>query len=216
MAEEKLNKRTQDALTAIEDAVFDLLEEKTFDSITARDIYNQAKVNKMTFYKYHSNKFDALAKAFTSRVDIEFAQRFSVEEALFEEGDYDESIYRGLIFVVEFIERYRAQFAHLVSPNGDLPRDVVFSALFSNYRIYFSAIVGGDLSKENEYLVYFLFGSFRSLYDCQMQQLAKNPKGAFPKQDAEKACHIIARSFKEVLLALRDDLKDKLLESSNQ
>ena len=72
-----LSKRTRIALKAIEDAVFFLLAEKEFECITAQDIYRRAGVNKMTFYKYHKNKYDALAKAFTSRLNEEY----DIEEA---------------------------------------------------------------------------------------------------------------------------------------
>ena len=208
MAMEKHSKRTRHALKAIEDAVFFLLGEKEFESVTAQDIYRQANVNKMTFYKYHNNKYDALAKAFTSRLNDEYHAEIAKRQDEIKNMDMDEANYQALLFVMEFIEKYHVQFSHLVSSSGDLPKDVVFSALFANYRPYFSSLIGKEVTKENEYLIHFVFGAFRSIYECQMQNLAKNSNDGSPRQNAEEACRIIAKTFSLVERALLEK-KDK-------
>ena len=201
MATEKISKRTRDALKAIEDAVFSLLEKKEFEHVTARDICQQAKVNKMTFYKYYKNKYDALAAAFTSRINDEYGTAYVLWQSQHEQPDLEEANYEGLMFAVDFFQRYHVQFSHLVSSNGDLPKDVVFSALFANYRSFFAQMIGKELTKENDYLVHFVFGAFRSIYECQMEKIAEYPNGAFPKEDVQEACRFIGRAF---TLLLRD------------
>lgn len=195
MAKEQVSKRTQNALKAIEDAVFALLGEKEFESVTAQEIYQRAGVNKMTFYKYHNNKYDALAKAFTSRVNREYSAIANEYLATHKTLDLDEANYQVLLFVADFIERYHLQFAHLISTSGDLPKDIVFSALFANYREFFSDYIGKEIDEENEYLVHFVFGAYRSVYECQMQRLAKNPDDPDRRQNVAKACRLIAKSF---------------------
>lgn len=207
MAEEKINKRTHDALKAIENAVFSLLEEFEFERITARGIYQRAEVNKMTFYKYYKNKYDALAKAFTSRVNDEYDTEISQWQDNNEYLKTEEAYYRGLMFVVHFFKRYHTQFFHLVSSGGDLPKDIVFSALFANYRPFFSALIGKEISKDAEYLVHVVFGTYRSIYECLMEQLAKNHDGPFPGQDVEKACRFISKAFCQLYLGLLEDNK---------
>ena len=204
MATDKPSKRTRQALKAIEDAVFSLLAEKEFESVTAQEIYRRANVNKMTFYKYHNNKYDALAKAFTSRVNEEFDSEIAHWVGEQRNLDTEEANYLGLMFTADFIERYHIQFSHLVSAAGDLPKDVVFSALFANYRPYFAYVTGQELNATNEYLVHFAFGALRSICECQMQHLAKNPASGAPKQDVQKACRIIAKSFSLLLNTLRE------------
>ncbi|MBQ9457682.1 MAG: TetR/AcrR family transcriptional regulator [Bacilli bacterium] len=202
MAKEQVSKRTQNALKAIEDAVFALLGEKEFEAVTAQEIYRKAGVNKMTFYKYHNNKYDALAKAFTSRINREYNTAVAKYLSIHETYDLDEANYQALLFVADFFERYRVQFSHLASPSGDLPKDVVFSALFSNYRRFFSDMIGKEICEENEYLVHFVFGAYRSLYECQMQKLAKDPSDPAPRQDIKKACRVIAKAFSLLQTAL--------------
>ncbi len=213
MAEEKTNRRTADALKAIEDAVFSLLEEKEFEHVTARDICQRAKVNKMTFYKYHNNKYDALAKAFTSRLNAEYKAKILDFDHLYKD-DMDEAHFQGLMFVLDFFERYRVAFSHLVSSSGDFPRDVVFSALFANYLPFFSAVIGEEINHSNEYLVHFIFGAYRSLFECQLRQLAQSPNGEFDRQAAEKACRLIAKSFTMIFLTMRKEHEDKVESKS--
>ena len=202
---ETLSKRTRIALKAIEDAVFFLLAEKEFEYITAQDIYRRAGVNKMTFYKYHKNKYDALAKAFTSRLNEEYDLEEAKWQKTQENMSVDEANYLGLLFVANFFGRYRVQFAHLVSSSGDFPKDVVFSALFANYRPYFSYMIGRELNQENEYLVHFVFGAFCAIYECQMQKFAQNPDDGSSSQDVEKACRMISKSFSALVRSLHEE-----------
>jgi|GEM_PF-6623689 len=204
METEKTSKRTRRVLKAIEDAVFVLLGEKEFEYITAQDIYQRANVNKATFYKYNKSKYDALAKAFTSRINEEYNAEIAKRAGEIESMGLDEANYQALMFIVDFFERYRAQFAHLVSDSGDLPKDIVFSALFANYRHYFSSMIGKDVTRENEYIVHFVFGAFRSIYECHMQKMAKDPNEPSRRQDIEKACHIVAKTFSILHRALLD------------
>ncbi len=45
----------------IRDALIDLIDEKSFDAITVRDITNKAGINRGTFYAHYQDKFDLVA-----------------------------------------------------------------------------------------------------------------------------------------------------------
>ena len=59
------------------DALVSLLEKKDFDYITVKDICNEAKVNRSTFYLHYDNTLDVLNEVIenvTKSFDLHFSQ----------------------------------------------------------------------------------------------------------------------------------------------
>lgn len=56
------DRRVEKTKRIIDDACWALLQEKTLEEITVRDIADYAKINRATFYRYHVDKYDWLEK----------------------------------------------------------------------------------------------------------------------------------------------------------
>ena len=60
MAGEKLDRRVKRTKALMRDALMELMNEKAFNEITARDITSKADLNRATFYLHYNNVFDLL------------------------------------------------------------------------------------------------------------------------------------------------------------
>lgn len=56
------DRRVEKTKKIIDDACWELMQEKSFDEITVRDIASRAKINRATFYRYHVDKYDWMEK----------------------------------------------------------------------------------------------------------------------------------------------------------
>lgn len=56
------DRRVEKTKKIIDDACWALMQEKSFDEITVRDIASRAKINRATFYRYHVDKYDWIEK----------------------------------------------------------------------------------------------------------------------------------------------------------
>lgn len=60
MITEKLDRRVKRSKTLMRDALIDLMKEKPFSEITAKDITERADLNRATFYLHYNNVFELL------------------------------------------------------------------------------------------------------------------------------------------------------------
>ena len=60
MIAEKLDRRVKRSKTLMRDALIDLMKEKPFSEITAKDITERADLNRATFYLHYNNVFELL------------------------------------------------------------------------------------------------------------------------------------------------------------
>lgn len=56
------DRRVEKTKKIIDDACWALLQEKSLEEITVRDIADYAKINRATFYRYHVDKYDWMEK----------------------------------------------------------------------------------------------------------------------------------------------------------
>lgn len=56
----KKDLRVQKTLQSIDDAIIRLLKEKSFESITIKDISDEAMINRGTFYSHYSDKYELI------------------------------------------------------------------------------------------------------------------------------------------------------------
>lgn len=62
MNQEKFDRRISKTKKAIATAFTELIEEKSFDAVTVRDITERADINRSTFYLHYKDKYDLLEK----------------------------------------------------------------------------------------------------------------------------------------------------------
>lgn len=134
-----MNKRTYTVLNTIYDALFELLSKQSFEKITVMSICDEADVNKMTFYKYHQDKYDALAKAFENKFYNEFNKEFGKTELFFknEEMTLEEKTLKIITFMINWCIKYEKQIRNLMSNTNQLAFDCASHAM---YKIYYNFI----------------------------------------------------------------------------
>lgn len=84
MAEEKLDRRVLRTKAMMQDALLTLMHEHAFSEITAKDITDQANLNRATFYSHYTSMFDLLDEL-EDRVLEGFAE--ILEETEIKKGD---------------------------------------------------------------------------------------------------------------------------------
>lgn len=97
--EHKIDLRVIKTQNNIKHTFIDLLNEKDFDQITVKDILDRALINRSTFYKYYTDKFD-LAKTITEEIIADYSP-FLEERFADRKGDdlsqYIKSVYDRLL-----------------------------------------------------------------------------------------------------------------------
>ncbi|MDO4854790.1 MAG: TetR/AcrR family transcriptional regulator [Coriobacteriia bacterium] len=89
MARPRKDQEGPSASERIEQAFWELLEEKKFHSITVRDLTGRAKVNRNTFYYHFESVEDLAAKAIQGNIPREFFSRLI---SMLLEGSFDASV----------------------------------------------------------------------------------------------------------------------------
>lgn len=116
---EKQDRRILRTKHEIKEAFISLLEEKSFDSITVRDLTERANINRGTFYLHYLDKFDLLEKC---EEEI-FSKILSIFDA-----DAMIDILQGrdmlvrlpfFIQIFEYLQEEAAFMKVILGPNGD-------------------------------------------------------------------------------------------------
>lgn len=116
---EKQDRRILRTKHEIKEAFISLLEEKSFDSITVRDLSERANINRGTFYLHYLDKFDLLEKC---EEEI-FSKILSIFDA-----DAMIDILQGrdmlvrlpfFIQIFEYLQEEAAFMKVILGPNGD-------------------------------------------------------------------------------------------------
>ena len=180
--------------------LFDLLEEVPFDKITVRGICEKTKVNKMTFYKYHTDKYDVLSKAFRAKFNDDFNKRFGQTAALFHNRDLEPAVYEVVRFLFDWCKCYNVQLRNLFTSANQMAYDIAKSMIFKDYYEYLSNAI--DFSKFDvtpEYLSSFLFGGFIATMEGYLRALRSRSDLQAVEMENNRFCrflaHYIAVSF---------------------
>lgn len=127
--------RTKELILA---ALIDLIDEKSLDAITVRDITNKAGINRGTFYAHYHDKFDLVA-TYEDEIMAEIAK--IAKESILEyisSADLDElTILPQAVTLFECFYEHGEFLRAILSPKGDLSfqtrlKDFVWDKLFSN------------------------------------------------------------------------------------
>jgi AcrR family transcriptional regulator len=109
--------RVKRTLDLILDAFLDLTVQKGFSSLTVSDIAKQAGINRATFYRHYTDKYDLLdhyARAVYELLDIPLesgAQKLNKMEG--------NPIFQGLIRILEHIQANARFYCVMLGKNGD-------------------------------------------------------------------------------------------------
>ncbi|MDJ0752316.1 MAG: TetR/AcrR family transcriptional regulator [Ardenticatenaceae bacterium] len=105
----KSDLRVQRTLNALKEAFIALVIEKGFDQISVRDLCQTARINRATFYRHYSDKYD-LADRLTELLFVD--QR--IEEPIASLADVHQSI-QGMF---DHVAEYAAFYLAMLGPRG--------------------------------------------------------------------------------------------------
>ena len=123
MKDNKFDLRTIRTKNAIRDALVETMEEKSFESITVKDITTRANINRSTFYDHYLDKYDLLT-TFQEEILSELINM--VKENLpnviaeYEENTSMQAPFTTAISIFEYIDKNSRFMNVVLSPNGDL------------------------------------------------------------------------------------------------
>ncbi|MGN1400470.1 MAG: TetR/AcrR family transcriptional regulator [Bacillus sp. (in: firmicutes)] len=123
---------------AIQNALIELIEEKGFESITVKDITNQAKINRGTFYAHYQDKFDLMSKCQESILnDMQDIITENLPKTIVEIGSSDTSLkpISSAIAIFDYLNKNSRLMKAMLSLSGDLSfqtkmKDFMWKALF--------------------------------------------------------------------------------------
>lgn len=191
-----MNKRSRDAINAIYDGIFSLLEKEPFDQITVRGICKESKVNKMTFYKYHSDKFDALSKAFQSKFNNAFMAEFGPNDGTFFDCGVEEACYRTLRFVASWFSKYRDQIHSIYTSSNQIAYEVARSVLYDDYaKFLMESIDQNHCPVSVEYISRFIFSGVAACTETYLKKLRIGTDIESVNQEMDDACRFLAKSM---------------------
>lgn len=150
--------RVQKTLHAIDVAIINLLKEKSFDSITIKDISTEAMINRGTFYTYYKDKYELIENYQKSMMtDIEQLLYKNITGNSFK--DIDENQLKGTILqLFQYLKDNREQVLVIANSVGDAELAKYFSShMFDFYKIK-SREFGVELDSElfTDYLITYI------------------------------------------------------------
>ena len=170
---------TKDYITI---ALYYLMAKKDYDSITVTDICAKARVSRMSFYRYFSNKEDI----FINYCDARFEEFFSSVRS---EGNLDVLSFLVEIFV--YLKKYARQVSILKKAN----KENLIIEKFTDYGSYLTKHINLTIDNDpmaNRIIAAFFAGGIANIlllwFDLGLD--------VSPKDMAEKAYHIFC-SFSE-------------------
>lgn len=124
MQNNHLDLRVVKTKEAIQNALFDLMEEKGFEAITVKDITTKAKLNRGTFYTHYENKFDLINK-YQENFMSELSGLFKwSRKDLMDESEQSQSAHNPrpsfIISIIEFLNHNHRFLKIMLDTQGNL------------------------------------------------------------------------------------------------
>jgi AcrR family transcriptional regulator len=122
--------RTLRTRKIIKNSFIDLLNMKSFDSLTVNEISNKAMINRATFYRHFDDKYDLLMEILQESMEEMMRNVGSIEENMYIfsshpdfSGTTDSLLYKNVEFLssfFEYFEKNRKVFKPLLGENGSI------------------------------------------------------------------------------------------------
>ncbi|MFJ8247960.1 TetR/AcrR family transcriptional regulator [Peribacillus asahii] len=125
---------------SIRDALVALIEEKSFEAISVKDITTRAKINRGTFYAHYQDKFDLMTKC-EEEIMLEMSriakQNFSSVIAALETNSPTVTPFPLVVSIFEYLNENSGFMKAVLGPKGDLSfqtrlKDFMWKTLFGN------------------------------------------------------------------------------------
>ncbi|MDX2078171.1 MAG: TetR/AcrR family transcriptional regulator [bacterium] len=111
MVEQRLDRRVQRTRGLLRDALFELINEKGYASITIHDITERANLNRVTFYFHYKDKEDLLFKVMQDLYD-ELATNQPPTDSV------QEWLHQDALFAFRHVQQYASLYKALLSEKG--------------------------------------------------------------------------------------------------
>ncbi|WP_442601024.1 TetR/AcrR family transcriptional regulator [Paenibacillus sp. KN14-4R] len=117
-----LDPRMKRTLLVIRDAILSLMEEKSFEQITVRDITERAQINRATFYLHYQDKFDLLEKVTDAMLNelhatAQLPPNFAASDFCFDEDTPPPSMVRQFEHIAANAQFYKVMLGEHGLPN---------------------------------------------------------------------------------------------------
>ncbi|USK71173.1 TetR/AcrR family transcriptional regulator [Peribacillus asahii] len=125
---------------SIRDALVELIEEKSFEAISVKDITTRAKINRGTFYAHYQDKFDLMTKC-EEEIMFEMSriakQNFPSVIAALETNSPTVTPFPLVVSIFEYLNENSGFMKAVLGPKGDLSfqtrlKDFMWKTLFGN------------------------------------------------------------------------------------
>ena len=184
------NNRTKNQF---EQSLFSLLQKKNYHDITVNEICALVNKTKMTFYRNYKDKDALLAEASINLVNKEYNEEY--DEILAKETDIEEIEYQSLIITFDWVAKHYNQIQNLIYKGETFPLEIFKNALFDNYTRYLTEVIastGYDIP--SDYMSIFCFEGLYNICLYYAEQLNNNKKKKKTREDAKKACRLLAKA----------------------
>jgi len=125
---------------SIRHALVELINERSFDSITVKDITTRARINRGTFYAYYQDKFDLMTKC-EEEIMLDMSkiikQNFPSVIAALETGSPDITPFSFTVLLFEYLSINSVLMKALLVPKGNFSfqarlKEFIWETLFGN------------------------------------------------------------------------------------
>ena len=191
-----MNKRSEKAIIAIYNGLFSLLDKENFEKVTVREICRESSVNKMTFYKYHKDKYDALAKGFLYIFGKDFEGEFG-KESEYAKGVGDEKeIYRAIRFITSWCAKNKEKIHNIFATQDGLPYEIVKTAILNNYSSFVKRFIDtGEYGVSHEYVSTYVFSGYIGCIEVYLKKLRAGKDLEEVEREVDAACRLFAKGW---------------------
>ncbi|MDA1475066.1 TetR/AcrR family transcriptional regulator [Bacillus changyiensis] len=164
MEKKKADRRIYRTKRLIRDALSVLMEEKSFEEITVKDITEKADINRGTFYLHYQDKYDLLEQS--EDEVIKEIQKLGVESINFIESWKTSVIETPLPFIINVFEYFKKNAVFLKSilgPKGTGSFLIKFKSVLSTNLMRIKKTIKGDTLVPEEYLISYIVGAHISV-----------------------------------------------------
>ncbi|PFJ19640.1 TetR family transcriptional regulator [Bacillus cereus] len=186
MRDVKMDLRVIRTKETIRDALVELIEEKSLETLTVKDLTTRAKINRGTFYAHYQDKYDLIDKCEEEFMQEMAAMILENVPNIIAEQRTNSSItipINILVSIFEHIDRNRRFMKAILGPNGDLSfqtkfKKFIWKTLFESNK--------NPLIKQKNFLVpaEYLVSYIASAHIGVIQQWVNSDKGESPKEMA--------------------------------
>ncbi|NPC93075.1 TetR family transcriptional regulator [Bacillus sp. WMMC1349] len=164
MEKKKADRRIHRTKRLIRDALSVLMEEKSFEEITVKDITEKADINRGTFYLHYQDKYDLLEQS--EDEVIKEIQTLGMESIKFIESWKVSVIETPLPFIVNVFEYFKKNAVFLkpiLGPKGTGSFPIKFKSVLSANLMRIRKTIKGDTLVPEEYLISYIVGAHISV-----------------------------------------------------